>query len=296
MTDAVEAVRLGRRYGKIWALRECSVAIPAGRVAALVGPNGAGKTTLLNLVAGLIQPSAGSVSRFGQPVGDSAVSLARVAYMAQDSALYPTFTVADLLTFGRKLNPGWDDALARDRLDRLGLPTRKRIRQLSGGQRAQVALVLALAKRPELLLLDEPLASLDPLARHDVMAVLMETVALYGTTIVLSSHIIADLVETCDWLVAVNHGRVQISGGIDELIAEHTVVRGPAEARALLPDRLAVVTETADGRQATLLTRSGPETLGPAWAVRPPSLDELVRGYLGAPDAAALPGPTSIVR
>jgi ABC-2 type transport system ATP-binding protein len=293
---AVETVGLGRRYGRTWALRECGLSIPEGRVVALVGPNGAGKSTLLNLVAGLIRPSAGSVLRFGEPIRDDPASLRRVAYMAQDSALYPTFTVTDLLAFGRRLNPGWDGELARDRLDRLGIPQRKRVRQLSGGQRAQAALVLALAKRPDLLLLDEPLASLDPLARHDVMAVLMEMVALHGTTIMLSSHIIADLVETCDWLVAVNRGRVQISGEIEELLAGHAVVSGPREARALLPDRLPVVTETTSGRQAQLLTRTGVETFGPAWSTRPPTLDELVRGYLGAPEATALPGPTSVVR
>jgi ABC-2 type transport system ATP-binding protein len=296
MTNAVETIGLGRRFGRTWALRDCGLSIPEGRVVALVGPNGAGKTTLLNLVAGLIRPSAGSVLRFGAPVRDDAASLGRFAYMAQDSALYPSFTVADLLGFGRRLNPGWDDDLARDRMARLGIPLRKRVRQLSGGQRARCALVLALAKRPDLLLLDEPLASLDPLARHDVMALLMETVALHGTTVMLSSHIIADLVEPCDWLVAVNGGRIQLSGEIDELLTGHAVVSGPREARALLPDRLPVVTEGATGRQVDLLVRSTTDTFGPAWTVRPPSLDELVRGYLGAPDATALPGPTVAVR
>ncbi|MDG4825578.1 ABC transporter ATP-binding protein [Asanoa sp. WMMD1127] len=296
MTAAVETVRLGRRYGRTWALRDCGLTVPSGRVVALVGPNGAGKTTLLNLLAGLIRPSAGHVLRFGEPVRDDTASLSRVAYMAQDSALYPTFRVEELLTFGRRLNPGWDDTLARDRLGRLGIPLGRRVRQLSGGQRAQCALVLALAKRPDLLLLDEPLASLDPLARHDVMAVLMEMVALHDTTVVLSSHIIADLVETCDWLVAVNRGRVQLSGAIEELLAGHAVVGGPIEARPMLPDRLPVVTETARGRQVDLLVRSTAEAHGPAWTARPPSLDELVRGYLGAPDASALPGPTAVVR
>ncbi|GIF63476.1 ABC transporter ATP-binding protein [Asanoa ishikariensis] len=296
MSNAVETVGLGRRYGRHWALRECRLSIPEGRVVALVGPNGAGKTTLLNLVAGLIRPSAGSVLRFGEPVRDDPASLGRFAYLAQDSALYPGFRVADLLTFGRKLNPRWDDDLARDRLAQLGIPPRKRVRQLSGGQRAQCALVLASAKRPDLLLLDEPLASLDPLARHDVMALLMETVALHGTTVVLSSHIIADLVDTCDWLVAVNRGRIQVSGEIDELLAGHAVVSGPVDRRAHLPDRLPVVTESVNGRQVDLLTRATTDTFGPAWSVRPPSLDELVRGYLGAPDASALPGPVALAR
>ena len=217
--------------------------------------------------------------------------------MAQDSALYPSFTVADLLGFGRRLNPGWDDDLARDRLARLGIPLRKRVRQLSGGQRAQCALVLAMAKRPDLLLLDEPLASLDPLARHDVMALLMEMVALHGTTIILSSHIIADLVETCDWLVAVNRRPGPAQRG-DRRAARRARRWSAGRARhaRCCPTGCRWSPRAAPDARSTCWPARPPRAFGPAWTVRPPSLDELVRGYLGAPDATALPGPTVAVR
>ena len=296
MSSVMEMSGLGRRYGRRWALRDCSLALPEGRVIALVGPNGAGKSTLLNLAAGLLRPSEGVLRLFGEPLRDRPSMLARVAYMAQDSALYPTFTVTDLLTFGRRLNPGWDDGFARDRLARLRLPTDVPAGRLSGGQRAQVALVLALAKRPRLLLLDEPLASLDPVARHDVMALLMEAVAEAGMTVLLSSHIISDLVDTCDWLVAINQGRVQVSGDIDDLLATHKLIVGPRDALDTLPARLPVVGQSVNGRQASLLVRLDGQPLGPAWTVRDTSLDELVLNYLRQPGSSVLPGPAAVTR
>ncbi|MEV6929344.1 ABC transporter ATP-binding protein [Dactylosporangium sp. NPDC051485] len=296
MTSAMEMSGLGRRYGRTWALRDCSLALPEGRVIALVGPNGAGKSTLLSLAAGLLRPSEGTLRLFGEPLRDRPSTLARVGYMAQDTALYPTFTVTDLLTFGGRLNPGWDDGWARDRLARLGLPAHVPAGRLSGGQRAQVALVLALAKRPRLLLLDEPLASLDPVARHDVMALLMEAVAEAGLTVLLSSHIISDLVDTCDWLVAVNQGRVQVSGDIDDLLSAHKLITGPREALHTLPARLPVVGQRVNGRQALLLVRLDGRPLGPDWTVRDASLDELVVNYLRQPGSCALPGPTAVAR
>jgi ABC-2 type transport system ATP-binding protein len=294
VTNAVETSGLGRRHGRTWALRGCSLALPEGRVIALVGPNGAGKSTLLNLMAGLLPPSEGVMRLYGEPLRDRPSALARVAYMAQDSALYPTFTVTDLLTFGRRLNPGWDGGWAGERLARLRMPTDVPAGRLSGGQRAQVALVLALAKRPRLLLLDEPLASLDPVARHDVMALLMEAVAEAGTTVLLSSHIISDLVDTCDWLVAINQGRVQLSGDIEHLLATHKLVTGPREAVDTLPPRLPVVARSVNGRQASLLARLDGHPLGPAWTVRDISLNELVLGYLRHAESSALPGPTAL--
>ncbi|MBF9129057.1 ABC transporter ATP-binding protein [Plantactinospora sp. S1510] len=294
MTPAIESRDLGRRYRRTWALRGCTLALPEGRVIALVGPNGAGKSTLLNLAAGLLQPSEGTLRIFGEPLDDRPAALARISYMAQETALYPTFTVAELLTFGRRLNPGWDDRWARERLSRLRLPSDVPAGRLSGGQRAQVALVLALAKRPRLLLLDEPLASLDPVARHDVMALLMESVAEAGMTVVLSSHIISDLVDTCDWLVTINQGRVQVSGDIDELLATHRLLTGPREALDSLPPRLPVVAHTVNGRQASVLARIGAHRLAPVWTVNEVSLDELVLCYLRQPASSALPGPTSV--
>lgn len=294
MINAVEASGVGRRYGRIWALRGCSVALPEGQVAALVGPNGAGKSTLLNLIAGLLRPSEGTLQRFGRPVSDRPEALARVGYMSQDTALYPTFTASELLRMGARLNPGWDDDWARERLTRLRLPANVPASNLSGGQRSQIALVLALAKRPRLLLLDEPLASLDPLARNDVMALLMQAVAETGMTVVLSSHIISDLVETCDWLVAINQGRVQVSGNIDELLDSHKLITGPREAVDTLPSRVSIVAQTITGRQASVLLRSGEHPIDPGWTVHRPTLDELVLNYLRQPEASVLPGPVAV--
>lgn len=294
MINAVEASGVGRRYGRIWALRGCSVALPEGQVAALVGPNGAGKSTLLNLIAGLLRPSEGTLQRFGRPVSDRPEALARVGYMSQDTALYPTFTASELLRMGARLNPGWDDDWARERLTRLRLPANVPASNLSGGQRSQIALVLALAKRPRLLLLDEPLASLDPLARNDVMALLMQAVAETGMTVVLSSHIISDLVETCDWLVAINQGRVQVSGNIDELLDSHKLITGPREAVDTLPPRVSIVAQTITGRQASVLLRSGEHPIDPVWTVHRPTLDELVLNYLRQPEASVLPGPVAV--
>ena len=253
----LEATGLGKRYRRAWALRDCSLAVPVGRVVALVGPNGAGKSTLLRLVVGLLAPTAGTVRTFGAPAGDSADTLAKIAFLAQDKPLYESFTVADTLRFGRHLNPGWDDELARARLAELDIPLRRKVGKLSGGQQAQVALTVALAKRPKLLVLDEPLANLDPLARHDVMRGLMSAVADSGMTVVLSSHVVSDLVDTCDWLVVLNHGRVQVSGDIEELCGSHRMLAGPADQAAGVARRLSVVDSSSTDRQVTMLARTG---------------------------------------
>ena len=282
------ATGLGKKYGRSWALRDCSLSVPAGRVVALVGPNGAGKTTLLHLAVGLLSPTTGGVEVFGAPVERA---LAKVAFLAQDKPLYDTFTVADMLRFGRHLNPGWDDALALRRLDELGIPLRRKVGKLSGGQQAQVALTIALAKRPQLLLLDEPLANLDPLARHEVMRGLMAAVAETGMTVVLSSHVVSDLENTCDWLVVLNGGRVQVSGDIDELLAGHRLLTGPADLADGVAARLTTVDDTRTDRQATLLVRGPSAPLDPRWTSRGIGLEELVLAYLRRPESATLPRP-----
>ena len=289
----LQATGLGKRYRRKWALRDCSVAIPAGRVVALVGPNGAGKTTFLHLAVGLLRPTAGSVGMLGEPTGHSAATLAKVAFLAQDKPLYDTFTVAELLRFGQRLNPTWDQEFARQRLAGLDIPLGRRSGKLSGGQQAQVALTLALAKRPDLLLLDEPLANLDPLARHEVMRDLMAAVADTAMTVVLSSHVVSDLEDTCDWLVVINQGRVQLSGDIEELLRSHRVLSGPVELAAGVTRRLSVVEDSRTDRQATLLARTGPQapTLDPRWDTRPVNLEELVLAYLRQPESSALPRP-----
>ncbi|HET9140036.1 ABC transporter ATP-binding protein [Actinophytocola sp.] len=295
MTDepaVLTATGLGKRYRRTWALRDCSLAIPAGRVVALVGPNGAGKTTLLHLVIGLRTPTQGSLRVLGEPPGKD-TTLPRVAFMAQERPLYDGFTVADMLRFGRRLNPRWDADLGEKRLAALDIPLDRKVGQLSGGQQAQVALTLALGKRPDLLLLDEPLANLDPLARHDLMRALMTAVAETGLTVVLSSHIVADLENTCDWLVVLNRGRVQVSGDLEELLRCHQVLSGPAELADRLPEPVSVIEDDRAERQASLLVRAEPSTvLDPRWHSRPVGLEELVLAYLRRPEAATLPRPS----
>ncbi len=256
MSVALAADRLGKRYGRRWALSDCTFELPAGRVAGLVGPNGAGKTTLLHLAVGLIEPSEGSISVLGEEVAATAAQLARIGFVAQEMPLYPSMSVADHLLLGSALNPGWDAALARERIARLGLDRAQRAGTLSGGQRAQLALTLALAKRPELLVLDEPVASLDPLARRELLRGLMEFTVEHTPTVVLSSHLVADLERVCDYLILVADGRVQLSAEIDELLASHRRLIGPRRDTALLPPSQRVIEEAHTDRQSTLLVRT----------------------------------------
>ena len=223
VTVALETTGVAKRYGRTWALRDCTLAVPAGRVAGLVGPNGAGKTTLLRLAVGLKRPTRGEVRVFGQPPGDDPALLGRVGFVAQDTPLYGDLSAAEHLEFGRRLNPTWDGDAAAARLARLEIAIDRPVRSLSGGQRAQVALTLALAKRPDLLVLDEPVASLDPLARREFLSELMGEVADRNLTVILSSHLIADLELRCDYLVVLSASRVQVLGDVDDLLAGHAV-------------------------------------------------------------------------
>jgi len=281
MSAALDAQNLGKRYGRHWALRDCALELPAGRVAALVGPNGAGKTTLLQLAVGLIPPSAGHIEVFGlSPRRQPKEVLPRVGFVAQDQPLYRRFSVADMLTLGRKLNPRWDDDLARARLARLGLPIDRAVGTLSGGQKSQVALVMALAKRPDLLLLDEPVASLDPLARREFLSALMEAAAGEGLTVLLSSHIIADLERVCDYLVILSASRVQLAGDIDELVATHKLLVGPRQDPAAVAHVHNVLQATHTERQTTLLVRANGHMWDPSWEVHDVSLEDIVLAYL----------------
>jgi ABC-2 type transport system ATP-binding protein len=291
MTVVLEATGLGKRYRRTWALRDCSLAIPEGRVVALVGPNGAGKTTLLHLAVGLLAPSAGEVRVFGAPPADRAEVLARVGFLAQDKPLYQGFTVAEMLRYGARLNPGWDQALAGRWLERFQLPPARRVGQLSGGQRTQLALVLALAKRPRLLLLDEPMADLDPLVRHDLTRLLMETVAAEGLTVVFSSHVVAELATVCDYLVLLAVGRVQLAGDTEALLAGHKLLVGPRrDPPTAGPHQIVEASHTQ--RQTTLLVRAAGPVHDPAWAVHEVGLEQLVLAYMRHPQTTALPRPT----
>jgi ABC-2 type transport system ATP-binding protein len=293
---ALEASGLGKRYGRRWALRDCSLRLPTGRVAALVGPNGAGKTTLLHLAVGLLRPDAGSVRVLGERPGGTDL-LARVGFVAQDTPVYTDLTAAEHITMGAKLNRRWDADLAHARLRRIGIPPDRPVGQLSGGQRAQVALALALAKHPDLLLLDEPLASLDPLARREFLQALMGSAAEEGTTIMLSSHLLADLERVCDYLIVLQNGRVQVLGAIDDLLAGHKVLIGPhREPPAGIG--ATVVTASHTDRQSTLLVRTtagveDPLWTDPLWAVHDVTLEDLVLAYLSDASASALPGPAA---
>ena len=282
MTPPVVSTRaLGKRYGSHWALEDCTLDIPAGSVTALVGPNGAGKTTLLQLAVGLLEPSAGAVEVLGTSPRDDADVLGRVGFVAQDHPLYRGFTVEETLRFGAKLNPSWDTAAAFDRVERLKLPRRKKVGTLSGGQQAQVALTLALAKRPEVLLLDEPIASLDPLARREFLQSVMEAVSETGMTVVLSSHIVADLERVCDHLVILSHARTQLAGPIDEIIASHRLLTGRRASPELVSRTHDVIRESHTDRQTTLLVRGRRHVYESHWEPHEIDLEEIVLAYLG---------------
>ncbi len=292
MTAAVIAAGLGKRYRRHWGLRDCTVEIPEGRVAALVGPNGAGKTTLLHLATGLCRPTAGTVRVLGRAPDRDVELLPDIGFVAQDVPLYRSFTVRELLALGRHTNPRWDGEFAVARLQDAGIDLGQRAGTLSGGQRAQVALTLALAKRPRLLLLDEPLASLDPLARREFLQALMEGVADGGLTVVLSSHLIADLERVCDYLVVLSAARTQVAGDIDQLLASHRILTGPRrDVVAGAAGVAAVVQQAHTERQSTLLVRTSGPIVDPAWSVAEIGLEELVLAYLGRPQATALPPP-----
>src|SRR5271154_7378330 len=279
--NVVEASGLGKRYGGTWALRECTLAIPDGHVAALVGPNGAGKTTLLNLAVGLATPSAGRVTVLGGRAPGSPVALDGIAFVAQDAPLYKNLSVADMLHMTRNLNHRFDQGYAEARLAELGIPLNRKAGRLSGGQQAQLALTLALARRPRLLVLDEPMAMLDPLARHDFMATVMTAVADDGVSVLLSSHVLAELERVADYLILLSRGSVQMAGEVDDLLARHRVLTGPASESERYAQQWNVVHESRATSQAHLLIRcdgtSDPVPAG--WEAHSLTLEELTLAY-----------------
>ncbi|KOG42691.1 ABC transporter ATP-binding protein [Streptomyces decoyicus] len=287
---AIEAEGLGKKYRRGWALRDCSFRLPAGHICALVGPNGAGKSTFLGTATRLVQPTTGTLKLFGVPVSDPAV-LERVAFLAQDKPLYPRFTVAESLRLGKELNPRWDQALA-ERIVRSGkVPLTARIGTLSGGQRTRVAFALAFGKRPELLLLDEPMSDLDPLARHELSGLLMAEAAEHGTTVLMSSHMLAEMEVMCDYLLVLTEGRLRMAGQTEELVPAHLLVTGVAEGDDGVPEELrqrhTVVEARVTGRQFNALVRPrGP--VSDSWEVLVPSLEEVLLAYLRSPEAPTL--------
>jgi ABC-2 type transport system ATP-binding protein len=293
--NVIETTDLGRRYGKSWALHDCTLAIPEGRLAALVGPNGAGKSTLMNMAVGLALPSAGTISVLGGMSSTSPAVLHDIAFMAQGAPVYKNLYVADMLRLTKNLNWRFDHAQAKARLGDLGIPLNKKAGKLSGGQQAQVAVTLALARRLRLLVLDEPLAALDPLARQDFMTTVMTAMADDGLSVLLSSHALADLERVADFAVVLGGGELQIAGDTDELLAEHRLLTGPAAEADRLASQLSPVQVKQAAAQAHLLVRTdGPaseQPVPPGWEAHPVSLEELVLAYLRPTHSGNSSGP-----
>jgi ABC-2 type transport system ATP-binding protein len=287
MTAVIETNGLGKQYGRKRALQDCTLSIPDGKVVGLVGPNGAGKTTLLQLAVGLLAPTTGSITVLGGHPGDGPAQLARVGFVAQDTPTYAGLTVTQHLRMGAYLNKNWDRDLAESRIHQLDVDPRQKAGSLSGGQRAQLALTLAVARRPELLILDEPVASLDPLARREFLQSLMEIVAKDAVSVILSSHLIADLERVCDYLVILVGSHVQLSGEVSDLLASHWRLSGPRRDPASLPSNQHVIEESHTDKQSTLLIRTDQPIGDPAWSVKPVTLDDLVLAYLSNPHRPA---------
>ena len=280
MNSAVETTALTKRFGRKWALQNCTLSVPAGKVVGLVGPNGAGKTTLLQLVVGLLEPTSGTISVLGDRPSEGRAELQRVGFVAQDSPTYGHLSVRNHLRMGAYLNPGWDGGLARRGIDKLGLDPRQKTGSLSGGQRARFALALAMAKRPELLVLDEPVASLDPLSRREFLQSLMEAVAMHGVSVVLSSHLVADLERVCDYLIILVVSRVELAGEVSDLLGSHHRISGPRRDPRKMPSSQRVIEASHTDRQSTFLVDSDEPVLDPAWTVRQVTLDDLVLAYM----------------
>jgi len=285
VTPAIETRGLTKRYRRVTALSDCTITVPEGRISALVGPNGAGKTTLLRLLSGLASPTSGEAAILGGAPRQDPAFLAEIGFLAQEIPLYRRLTAEDHIGIGAHMNPRWDAESVRDRLRGLNIPLDAAVGTLSGGQRAQVALGLTLAKRPKVLLLDEPVAALDPRARRHFLGTLADAVAQGGLTVVLSSHLIVDIERVCDHLILLASSRVQLCGDIAALLAEHRVLVGPRkDTTAIERDHTVVQTERT-ARQTTMLVRLNGPVADPQFEAEDVGLEDMVLGYMGA-DAA----------
>jgi ABC-2 type transport system ATP-binding protein len=289
--NIVETSGLGKRYGGTWALRECTLTVPAGHVTALIGPNGAGKSTLLNLAVGLSVPSAGAVTVLGGRPAGSPAALDGIAFVAQDTPLYKNLSVADMIYVTRNLNRRFDQPYAQARLAELGIPPKRKAGKLSGGQQAQLALTLALARRPRLLVLDEPVAMLDPVARHDFMDTVLTAAVGDGVSVLLSSHVLAELERVADYLILLSRGQVQLAGEVANLLATHRMLTGPAAEIDRYAERSVVNARRAGDRAHLLVRATADDPVPPGWEAHPVGLEELALAYLREPGTAALPGP-----
>jgi ABC-2 type transport system ATP-binding protein len=279
----LRAQGLGKRYKRKWALTGCTLEIEPGHVTGLVGPNGAGKSTLLNIASGMLQPTTGTIEVCGGVPGSGPAQLARVGYVAQNAPVYRGLTVEEHLRLGARLNPAWDDDLAHERAERIGLDPTQHAGKLSGGQRAQLALTIGIAKRPELLLFDEPVAALDPLARREFLADLMEAVAAHGLSVVMSSHLVTDLERVCDQLIVLVDSEVRIAGDVEELLATHHRLTGPRRDVDALPSDQRVISARHTDRQTTVVVRTEAPILDPTWTVSQLSREDVVLEYMSNP-------------
>jgi ABC-2 type transport system ATP-binding protein len=279
---AIETRGLGKRYRTKWALHDCTIDVPVGRICGLVGANGAGKTTLMRLLAGLSRPSEGESSVCGRtPDPESAEFLRDVGYLAQEVPLYRRWSADDHLALGAHMNPVWDDDLARERLRMLRIPLDRPVESLSGGMRAQVALAVALGKRPRVLLLDEPVAALDPLARREFLSSLAGAVADGDLTVLLSSHLLPDLERVCDRLVLIAESESIVCSDIDDLLATHKLLTGPPGSAAAVERTHHVLTKRRTPREVSLTVRLDGPLLDPELRVDDLDLEEIVLAYLG---------------
>ena len=286
MTAPLVTHEVGKRHRRRWALRDCTLQVPERAIVGLAGPNGAGKSTLLGLTVGLLAPTEGRIEVLGRDPCREPDVLARVGYVARDAPLYRSFTVRDTVEFARATNPGWDWSIASEYLTRLD--PGQRVSTLSAGERARLALAVALGKRPELVLLDEPFERLDPLAAREFLQLLMDGVSELEATVVIASHVIADIERVSDHIVLLGDGNVRLEGSAEELIATHRLLTGAARPLGRIPGVTEIVRKRHSGRQMTLLVRTDGKVVDSSWSVDEIGLEDLLLAYM-APER--LPGP-----
>jgi ABC-2 type transport system ATP-binding protein len=279
---------LGKRFRREWGLRGLTLEIPQGAIVGLAGPNAAGKSTLLALATGLLAPTEGTISVLGRdPLRDPGV-LAEVGYVAQGAPLYRSFSVAETIEYVRRTNSRWDPEIVTELLTRIDPQTK--VGSLSEGDRARLALALVLGKSPQLVLLDEPFASLDPLAGRELLQLLMDGVAETSATVVIASHVVADIERVCDHIVLLADGGVRLEGKVEELLDSHRLLTGPRRPLGSIRGVREVVRERHSGRQLTLLTVVDGPIVDPSWTVERVSLEDLLLAYM-APERLPTPRP-----
>jgi ABC-2 type transport system ATP-binding protein len=286
--NPLETAALGKRLRRSWALRDCTLTVPAQTIVGLTGPNGAGKSTLLGLAVGLAEPTEGTIRVLGRDPRAEPATIADVGYVAQDAPLYRHFTVADMLEFARSLNPRWDGALAVELLGSLSSTTR--VSALAPGERSRLALALAIGKRPPLLLLDEPFARLDPLAGREFLQALMDGVAETGATVVIATRVLADVERVCERIVLLGNGGVRLDGAVDELLERHRLLTGARRPLGRIRGVQEVVRARHSGRQQSLLVRTDGAIVDPSWSVDEIGLEDLLLAYM-APEELPQPQP-----